>query len=230
MKTFEEFNYSISYRNLLHIDDLEIGFNFISTLSGIPMTLIYYYKGKYMFSTEKKYSQIFFRSQIHNRILDSNFYRNLVIQLNMAGTKSYSIGEYSIDRFESWYISNKINEDYYSTYKKQEKEYEELFLELARLDALEIKFDLIDYKYFIFYFIGNDVIFYVDDKQNVFYCATEFFYEFDKIYSINSTDIRKTLDIFVQKYFKQKSRMNRYFTSRADKHEEDVIKNHFKYD
>ena len=118
MKTFEEFNYSISYRNLLHIDDLEIGFNFISTLSGIPMTLIYYYKGKYMFSTEKKYSQIFFRSQIHNRILDSNFYRNLVIQLNMAGTKSYSIGEYSIDRFESWYISNKINEDYYSTYKK----------------------------------------------------------------------------------------------------------------
>lgn len=82
---------------------------------------------------------------------------------------------------------------------------EELFLGIAHLDDLEIKFDFIDYGADFFYYY-NDSWLFKENKKNEF-----FFINYDKIWSVfekkyglNYDEIDNFMTIMLDKYFKLK--------------------------
>ena len=102
----------------------------------------------------------------------------------------------------------------YINYIKESKEdeYEKLFLELAHLDELEIKFDFIRYKIDLYYFYNNNINFFdISKRDNIFYTNYDeiwkFFNNFFKkpkdVWN-NKDEITLMLTPIVEKYFKLK--------------------------
>ena len=84
-------------------------------------------------------------------------------------------------------------------------EKEKLFLELTYLDDLEIKFDFIEYKEYIFYFYKDDYLFYQDKKNMKFYINYyKIWSVFESKFNINYEEIREFMKGMIDKHFNLK--------------------------
>ena len=103
-------------------------------------------------------------------------------------------------------------EDEYSNLEIENLQYEKLFLELAHLDELEIKFDFIEYENDLYYFYNKNVLFDQYKKSGRFYI------NYDKIWSIFGSkfnlkynDIQSITKKMVERHFKLKDITTWYF-------------------
>lgn len=84
-------------------------------------------------------------------------------------------------------------------------EKEKLFLQLAHLDNLDIKFDFIEYKYELFYIYKDNCLFYQEKKSKCFYINFDKIWEvFENKFSLNYKKIQKIMNGMVKKHFKLK--------------------------
>ena len=84
-------------------------------------------------------------------------------------------------------------------------EKEELFLQLAHLDELEIKFDFIEYENIIFYFYKDKCLFYQNKKSKAFYIEyVKIWSVFEKKFSLNFKETKDFMVGAIDKHFKLK--------------------------
>jgi len=89
--------------------------------------------------------------------------------------------------------------------ESKQDEYEKLFLELAHLDELDIKFDFIEYKNYIFYFYNETELFDQYKKSRDFYINNNEIWSFFKTkYSLTYNDIQSITKDLVERHFKLK--------------------------
>ena len=89
--------------------------------------------------------------------------------------------------------------------ESKQDEYEKLFLELAHLDELDIKFDFIEYKNYIFYFYNETELFDQYKKSRDFYINYNEIWSFFKTnYNLNYDDIKSITKDLVERHFKLK--------------------------
>lgn len=84
-------------------------------------------------------------------------------------------------------------------------EKEKLFLELAHLDELDIKFDFIRYPIEIFYYYENHCLFNKIKTQNKFYINhNKIWIIFKNRYNLKYIDIKNFMKIMLDKHFNSK--------------------------
>jgi len=83
-----------------------------------------------------------------------------------------------------------------------EKEMEELFLEIAHLDELEIRFDFIKYNLDLFYFYNDEWLFSQDKKFKNFYLNHKnIWLKFGYTSDLNKSGFRFIIRNIVNKHF-----------------------------
>lgn len=98
------------------------------------------------------------------------------------------------------YFNWKIEKPHYT---KEEKE--NLFLELAHLDELEIKFDFIDYKTTLDYVYNDEILFIQSKRIKIFVINYKDIWSvFTKRFNLTRGEIKEFTEDMIEKYFNLK--------------------------
>lgn len=104
-------------------------------------------------------------------------------------------------------------------------EKEKLFLEVAHLDELVIKFDFIEYEYDLYYFYKDNCLFDQNKKTMYFYIRyIKIWSVFEKKFGINFQEIKDFMLGMINKYFKLKN----YIPFQRINHSVKDVDEHFK--
>jgi len=101
------------------------------------------------------------------------------------------------------YIADLKNQRFFNIKESNEQDYDKLFLELAHLDELEIKFDLIKYEDYIFYFYNEKVLFDYNKRNGWFFINFDDVWSiFKNMYLLSYDFIKYIINKPIVKYFK----------------------------
>lgn len=88
---------------------------------------------------------------------------------------------------------------------------EKLFLELAHLDELEIRFDFIEYKNSLYYFYKKNCLFDQNKKRKIFWINySKIWRVIEKKFDINDKETKDIMSSMVEKHFKLKKYSTTY--------------------